>query len=82
MIPGEWYITPWSDAYDVVVEDTFDVNINPDDPNELDNNNYKAAPISLLLTTPPDLVVTTITPTATSGRWRRVHGSVDCRESR
>ncbi len=54
-LTGEWYITPWSDSYDVVLEDTLDININPDDPNELDNNNYKARPITILLTPPPDL---------------------------
>ena len=65
-VTGEWYITPWSDTYDVVLEDTFDININPDDPNELDNNNYKARPITLLLTPPPDLVVTEIEAPATA----------------
>ncbi|WP_422665759.1 CARDB domain-containing protein (plasmid) [Anabaena sp. PCC 7938] len=62
-ITGEWYITAWSDAYNVVLEDTFDINTNPDDPTELDNNNYKARPITILLTPPPDLVVTSVTPT-------------------
>lgn len=62
-ISGEWYITAWSDAYNVVLEDTFDINTNPDDPTELDNNNYKARPITILLTPPPDLVVTTVAPT-------------------
>ena len=66
LVTGEWYITPWSDTYDVVLEDTFDLNINPDDPNELDNNNYKARPITLLLTPPPDLVVTFIEAPATA----------------
>nr|WP_013334799.1 CARDB domain-containing protein [Gloeothece verrucosa]ADN18050.1 YD repeat protein [Gloeothece verrucosa PCC 7822] len=62
-ISGEWYITAWSDAYDVVLENTLDININPDDPNEIDNNNYKARPIAILLTPPSDLVVTNITST-------------------
>ncbi|WDD36491.1 CARDB domain-containing protein (plasmid) [Nostoc sp. UHCC 0926] len=62
-ITGEWYISAWSDAYNVVLEDTLDINTNPDDPTELDNNNYKARPISILLTPPPDLVVTTVVPT-------------------
>ena len=61
---GEWYITPWSDTFDVVLEDTFDININPDDPNELDSNNYKARPITLLLTPPPDLVVNNVSSTS------------------
>ncbi|MBD2200392.1 MULTISPECIES: CARDB domain-containing protein [Calothrix] len=62
-LSGEWYITPWTDAYNVVLEATRDININPDDPNELDNNNYKARPITVLLTPPPDLVVTSVIPT-------------------
>src|SRR5262249_39792065 len=55
---------PWSDTYDVVLEDTFSNNINPDDPNELDNNNYKARPITVLLTSAPDLVVSSVTASA------------------
>lgn len=46
-----------------ILEDTQDVNINPDDPNQLDNNNYKARPITILLSSPPDLVVTSVVPT-------------------
>ena len=42
----------------MVLKSTLDVNINPDDPNELNNDNYKARPITVLLTPPPDLVVT------------------------
>ena len=38
--------------------------VNPDAPNEIDNNNYKARPITVLLTPPPDLVVTSVVPTA------------------
>jgi len=62
-IVGDWYLTPWTDAYDLVLEDTFDVNLNPDDPNELDNNNYKARKITILSPPPkslPDLAVTNI----------------------
>ena len=31
---GTYYITPWADAYDAVLEDTLAININPDDPTE------------------------------------------------
>lgn len=65
-LTGEWHITPWSDTYDAVLEDTLDVNNNPDDPNELDNNNYKARPLTLLLTPPPDLVVSEIVAPVTA----------------
>ncbi len=59
-VTGQWYITPWTDAYDVVIEDTQAVNVNPDDPNELDNNNYRSRPMTVLLTPPPDLVVSSV----------------------
>src|SRR5262249_7569781 len=58
-IDGQFFLTPWSDSLDQVLEDTFDVNINPDDPHELDNNNFKARPITVL-GVPPDLVVTAL----------------------
>jgi hypothetical protein len=61
---GEFFITVWSDAHDEVTENTLAVNINPDDPSELDNNNYKARPITVVLTPPPDLVVTAVQPQA------------------
>lgn len=65
-LTGEWYITTWTDAFDVVHEDTLADYANPDIPEnqrEFDNNNYKASnPITLLLTPPPDLEVTAITP--------------------
>jgi hypothetical protein len=62
---GTYYITPWSDSYDVVLEDTLAINVNPDDPNEIDNNNYKARKIEILGFTPvrPDLVVESVTTT-------------------
>jgi large repetitive protein len=64
-VTGQWHITVWTDAHDVVTEDTLDVNINPDDPHELDSNNYKSRAITVLLTPPPDLVVTSVVPDAT-----------------
>ncbi len=42
IVSGRYYITPWVDPYATVLEDTLDVNVNPDDPNEVNNNNYKA----------------------------------------
>ena len=55
--PGNWFLTPWIDPYDAVLEDTLTTNINPDDPNQLDNNNYKARPLAVLATTPSSLAV-------------------------
>jgi hypothetical protein len=61
-ISGQFYITPWSDSFDVVLKSTQDANVNPDDPTQLNSDNYKARPITVLLTPPPDLVVTNISP--------------------
>ncbi|MBW8892121.1 MAG: hypothetical protein JF617_08165, partial [Burkholderiales bacterium] len=58
---GNYFITVWSDTYDAILEDTLSSNINPDDPTQIDNNNYKARPIAVLGITPPDLVVTSVT---------------------
>ncbi len=63
--PGIWYVTPWSDPYDVVVEDTLVDNTNPDEPNQLDNNNYKAHAIDVLAKL-PDLQVTQLTSSASA----------------
>jgi hypothetical protein len=65
---GQYFITVWSDTYDAILEDTLASNINLDDATQIDNNNYKARPVSVLGTTPPDLVVTQATaqPTATA----------------
>ncbi|MDB5858608.1 MAG: hypothetical protein JWQ76_2297, partial [Ramlibacter sp.] len=63
---GQYFITVWSDAYDVILEDTLATNLNPDDPNQVDNNNYKARPISILGITPPDLAITALTAAATA----------------
>ncbi|MEI9924484.1 MAG: hypothetical protein WDN50_13970 [Bradyrhizobium sp.] len=49
----------------MVYKSTQDININPDDPNRSNNDNYKARPITVLLTPPPDLVVTAVAPQAT-----------------
>ena len=65
-VAGEWYITPWSDAVDIVIEETFDINNNPDDPNEIDNNNYKARPLTIIGRAVPDLEVTEVIPLATA----------------
>nr|WP_322865701.1 CARDB domain-containing protein [Aquicoccus sp. G2-2]MEA1112959.1 CARDB domain-containing protein [Aquicoccus sp. G2-2] len=63
---GKYYITPWSDSYDAVLEDTLAININPDDPSEIDNNNYKGRAIDILGYEPvrPDLVVSDVSSIA------------------
>jgi len=63
LVSGTYYVMPWTDPYGEVLEDTLAVNVNPDDPNEIDNNNYKARAIDIL-GQPPDLVVTQVVPDA------------------
>ncbi len=58
--PGTYYITPWTDMYSVVLQNNLAVNVNPDDPNNLKSDNYKAAQIGVLAPL-PDLVVTSVT---------------------
>jgi subtilase family serine protease len=65
LVSGTYYITPWVDPYSQVLEDTLATNVNPDDPNEIDNNNYKARAINLIGTPPtpiipPDIAVTEV----------------------
>jgi subtilase family serine protease len=57
---GEYFLSVWSDTYDVILEDTLATNINADDPTQIDNNNYQARAISVLGTTPPDLRVSEV----------------------
>jgi len=57
---GTYYISAWSDSYDVVFEDTLATNINPDDPNELDGNNYSARAVQILGKDKPDLIVSSV----------------------
>jgi CARDB len=57
---GKYFITVWSDSYDAILEDTLASNLNPDDPNQFDNNNYKARAIDVLGIAPPDLTVTDV----------------------
>ncbi len=58
--PGTYYITPWTDMFSVVLQNELSVNVNPDDPNNLQSDNYKAAQIDVLAPL-PDLEVTSIT---------------------
>ena len=67
-VSGVYHAMVYADAWDQVFELTFDVNINPDDPNVLDNNNFKAAasPLNVLYTPPADLEVTHVDAPATA----------------
>ncbi|WP_372898838.1 CARDB domain-containing protein, partial [Stieleria sp.] len=77
---GTWYVTPWVDPLDVVPEDTLASNHNPDDPDNIDNNNYKARAIQVL-GAQPDLVVSEINApaVATGGDSVTISWTVDNR---
>ncbi len=67
LAPGTYYITPWTDMYSVVLQNTLAVNVNPDDPNNFQSDNYKAAQIDVLAPL-PDLVISSVTaPTQAKG---------------
>ncbi len=57
---GTYYITPWTDLYSQVLQDELATNVNPDDPNNFENDNYKARAITILAPL-PDLTVSSIT---------------------
>ncbi len=65
-VGGEYFITVWSDSLDSVTEDTFSNVINPEDPNELDSNNYRSRSITIGVNPPADLVVESVTSPATA----------------
>ena len=67
LAPGIYYITPWTDLYSVVLQNELSTNVNPDDPNNFENDNYKALQIDVLAPL-PDLVVSSLTaPASASG---------------
>ena len=49
-ITGQYYITAWADSLNQVLKSEQSGNTNPDDPNTLDNDNFKARPITVLQT--------------------------------
>ncbi|MEM2990266.1 MAG: CARDB domain-containing protein, partial [Halobacteria archaeon] len=57
---GQYFITVWTDAYDSVFEHAFDINLNPDAPNDMEGSNFKAAPLTILLKPCSDLEVTQV----------------------
>ena len=48
-LSGQWYITPWTNAYDQVLQTTLDVNINPDNPPNSSARITRRDPITVLL---------------------------------
>ena len=57
---GQYYLTAWTNSTGNVFQVTLAGNVNPDDPAQLNGNNYKARPITVLLNPPPDLTITHI----------------------
>ena len=56
---GIYYIIPWVDPYGVVLQTELAVNTNPDDPSQIQNDNYKAQTVQVLGAL-PDLTVTNV----------------------
>ena len=75
---GQYYLTVWSDAFNAVFEQAFDVNLNPDAPNDFEGSNFKATPLTVLFTPPADLEVTrlVVPPTAHGGEQITIEWSV------
>ena len=69
-ISGQYYITVWSNNSQSVYTQEFDVNLNPDAPNDIHGDQFKAIPLTVLLRPPADLQVTSISapPTAVGGK--------------
>ena len=63
LAPGTYYITPWTDLYSTVLQNELATNVNPDDPNNLQNDNYKAFEVQVLAPL-PDLTVSSMTAPA------------------
>jgi hypothetical protein len=65
---GVYFITAWTNAFGAVLQNELASNINPDDPHELYNDNYKARQVNLigLQTQLPDLAVSGVIAPATA----------------
>ncbi|WP_158222635.1 CARDB domain-containing protein [Rhodopirellula sp. MGV] len=69
---GTWYITPWVDPLDMIPEESLVADQNPDDPTNLDNNNYHSLAVQVL-GSQPDLVVTDVDVPATTQAGETIH---------
>src|SRR6185295_3271655 len=54
-ISGQYFITVWTNAGQSVYTQEFDVNLNPDAPFDIHGDQFKAIPLTVLLTPPADL---------------------------
>ncbi len=57
-ITGQYQLTVWTNANSNVYETALSSNVNPDAPNDIQGNNFKATPFTVFLTPPSDLEVT------------------------
>src|SRR3546814_7810297 len=48
LVSGTYYIMPWVDPYVTLLEDSLAINVNPDDPNEINSSNYRARAIDIV----------------------------------
>ena len=75
---GKYYITVWTNPNQAVFETQLAQNVNPDAPNDLEGDNFKATPITVLETPPADLQVTAVNapPAAVGGKTVTVSWTV------
>jgi len=52
VVSGTYYIMPWVDPYATLLEDSLAINVNPDDPAEIQSSNYRARAIQIVGTPP------------------------------
>jgi subtilase family serine protease len=70
---GQYYITVWTDSGDAVYEASFDINLNPDAPNDIHGSNFKAGNLINVLYRPaPDLRVIALDAPAQARAGERV----------
>ncbi|MEO6753269.1 MAG: CARDB domain-containing protein, partial [Chthoniobacteraceae bacterium] len=62
---GVFFLTVWTNSSNGVYETQLATNLNPDAPNDIQGNNFKAIPLTVLLQPSADLVVTSVTAPAT-----------------
>src|SRR5207248_7573627 len=59
-LQGQFFLTVYADGSNGVFESSFDINVNPDLPNDIDGSNIKSTSFTVLYTPPADLEVTDV----------------------
>ncbi len=57
---GDYFLVPQTDLYQQLDATMLAGNVNPDDPNDVRSDNFKAAAVTILPQPPPDLIVTAV----------------------